>query len=170
MTRGNVWFIITSLDQVSISIVNFGMFYCCLILTIYKCLLLSVSVRSPWTVKYLLMCLSTTHVSKNTKKVQKVHAFHVRVQLKLWICSDGALKAFFFFFFLSIGRWVAHVAVLHLTNRPQFSTVYTGIEHAMFKIQVEPGAAQEWFRCQVFNINFYGVSFGIQTVDNCCQV
>lgn len=102
MTRGNVWFIITSLDQVSISIVNFGMFYCCLILTIYKCLLLSVSVRSPWTVKYLLMCLSTTHVSKNTKKVQKVHAFHVRVQLKLWICSDGALKAFFFFFFYQL--------------------------------------------------------------------
>lgn len=99
--RGNVCFIITSLNQVSISIVNFGMFYCCLILTIYKYLLLSVSVQFPWTVKYLLMCLSTTHVSKNTKTVQEVYAFqtfHVWVQLKLWICSDVVLRAFFFFF------------------------------------------------------------------------
>ena len=41
---------------------------------------------------------------------------------------------------------------MQLTNRRQFSMVYTLIDHKMFKTQVEPRAAGEWFHCQVLNI------------------
>ena len=45
--------------------------------------------------------------------------------------------------------------IICLTNRRQFSIVYTLIDHKMtskmFKTQVEPRAAGEWFHCQTFN-------------------
>ena len=44
----------------------------------------------------------------------------------------------------------------YLANRQQFSMVYTLIDHRnevnMFKTQVEPQAAGEWFHCKVLNI------------------
>ena len=44
----------------------------------------------------------------------------------------------------------------YLTYRRQFSLVYTLIDHKMtskmFKTQVEPRAAGEWFHCQVLDI------------------
>ena len=45
---------------------------------------------------------------------------------------------------------------IELTNRRQFSMVYTLIDHKMtskmFKTQVEPRAAGEWFHCQGLDI------------------
>ena len=53
----------------------------------------------------------------------------------------------------------------HLTNRPQFSMVYTVIDHRNDVIkcsetQVEPRAAGEWFHLKVLNIlwrHFHGL-------------
>ena len=50
------------------------------------------------------------------------------------------------------------IARHYLTNRPQFRPQKW--RHEMFKIEVESGAAGEWFHCKVLNIlwrHFYGL-------------
>ena len=60
------------------------------------------------------------------------------------------------------------------SNGQQFSMVYTLIDHRndvkMFKTQVEPRAAGEWFHCKVLNVlTLFLWSIRVQTMENCCR-
>ena len=60
------------------------------------------------------------------------------------------------------------------SNGQQFSMVCTLIDHTndvkMFKTQVEPRAAGEWFHCKVLNIlTLFLWSIRVQTMENCCR-
>ena len=60
------------------------------------------------------------------------------------------------------------------SNGQQFSMVYTLIDHRndvkMFKTQVEPRAAGEWFHCKVLNIlTLFLWSIRVQTMENRCR-
>ena len=60
------------------------------------------------------------------------------------------------------------------SNGQQFCMVCTLIDHRndvkMFKTQVEPRAAGEWFHCKVLNIlTLFPWSIRVQTMENCCR-
>ena len=60
------------------------------------------------------------------------------------------------------------------SNGQQFSMVCTLIDHRndvkMFKTQVEPRAAGEWFHCKVLNIlTLFLWSIRVQTKENFCR-